>query len=424
MINLPRLCAHCNFLYFAPATATYPRCYLCGAAVPRRGRGRQPGVPLSEVRYFTKAGKPITAPSTIARYERAEAMRAERARLAALRALGTPTRAHKHMTDLERLYLYTPERPADGCWIWQGSRHPNGYGRVRASGREQWAHRVSYAAHVGPIPAGMHLLHSCDTPACINPAHLRPGTHQENMRERTERGHRRPPVYLSDEQRAEAYAMLEGGTAAYTVAAHFGVSMMVIHHIRRTKGAPVRPGGRRRWTEDTERAALALLVDGLSQHAVAERIGVPRSAIQSLCRRYGLEQKRTAWTDDQIAEILAQLDAGVSHQTVARRYGVSPTTIFVLKRKHRPIGPAARILPAELVRQIERAIRAGEGDRAIARRLGVHPKTVYKRRHKLVGTDVRQLMLFPPDERDEAAAYCHVPAPGNAIFTEKYFNDR
>ena len=38
------------------------------------------------------------------------------------------------------------------------------------------------------IPKGMHVLHSCDCRACINPAHLRLGTHQENMQDAVDRG--------------------------------------------------------------------------------------------------------------------------------------------------------------------------------------------------------------------------------------------
>ena len=58
----------------------------------------------------------------------------------------------------------------------------------RSKGRR--AHRVSYELFKGPIPAGLHILHRCDTPACVNPAHLRAGTVKENMAEREARGRR------------------------------------------------------------------------------------------------------------------------------------------------------------------------------------------------------------------------------------------
>lgn len=77
-----------------------------------------------------------------------------------------------------------------GCWQWLGQIGWGGYGRVRSNGKSTGAHRWSYAYHVGPIPEGLDILHTCDNPSCVNPDHLVPGTHGENMKQMYARNRR------------------------------------------------------------------------------------------------------------------------------------------------------------------------------------------------------------------------------------------
>lgn len=74
------------------------------------------------------------------------------------------------------------------CLEWQGYLDKKGYGRCGPVNGEVLTHRVSYQEFVGPIPDGLHVLHSCDNARCINPEHLRAGTNDDNVADRHERG--------------------------------------------------------------------------------------------------------------------------------------------------------------------------------------------------------------------------------------------
>ena len=74
------------------------------------------------------------------------------------------------------------------CWVWTGSLFESGYGRFSRSNKKLRAHRVSYEIYKGAIPDGMHVLHECDNPPCVNPNHLFLGTHLDNMKDMERKG--------------------------------------------------------------------------------------------------------------------------------------------------------------------------------------------------------------------------------------------
>lgn len=72
----------------------------------------------------------------------------------------------------------------DDCWLWTAAADRHGYGSFTKPGERQVrlkAHRFAYEALVGPIPPGLELDHLCRVHACVNPNHLEPVTHRENM---------------------------------------------------------------------------------------------------------------------------------------------------------------------------------------------------------------------------------------------------
>ena len=83
-------------------------------------------------------------------------------------------------------YLYDQET---GCWNWTDTPNSAGYGTFRQnSERIDLAHRYSYEHYRAPIEPGQVVLHRCDNPLCVNPAHLMAGTQSDNMIDASRKG--------------------------------------------------------------------------------------------------------------------------------------------------------------------------------------------------------------------------------------------
>lgn len=92
------------------------------------------------------------------------------------------------MRDVEK-FLARVDRSAgrEACWLWTGAKTALGYGQMYTrEGKMVKAHRVALAVANDRAPE-LDVLHSCDNPTCVNPAHLREGTHQDNMNDKVSR---------------------------------------------------------------------------------------------------------------------------------------------------------------------------------------------------------------------------------------------
>lgn len=67
------------------------------------------------------------------------------------------------------------------CWLWTGWTNPSGYGRLKVDGHMVFAHRIAYQEVRGAIPIHLELDHLCRVRRCVNPDHLEPVTHSENI---------------------------------------------------------------------------------------------------------------------------------------------------------------------------------------------------------------------------------------------------
>jgi hypothetical protein len=80
------------------------------------------------------------------------------------------------------------------CWEWQAG-HSQGYGSFSMPPHLKPGHtrivratRVCWWLTYGVWPTDQHVLHSCDNPPCVQPAHLWLGRARDNLADATEKG--------------------------------------------------------------------------------------------------------------------------------------------------------------------------------------------------------------------------------------------
>lgn len=141
------------------------------------------------------------------------------------------------MTLLER--FLSKVNKASAHWLWTGAMMSSGYGMMRNDEeRLEGAHRVSHKLFLGPIPEGLHVLHTreCDVKACVDPEHLYAGTRSQNIQDALALGHMNTPfggrsgkAVLSD---ALVQQIKDDPISSRAIAEELGVSTNTVYYAR------------------------------------------------------------------------------------------------------------------------------------------------------------------------------------------------
>lgn len=143
----------------------------------------------------------------------------------------------------ERFWERVDKSDEGGCWLWTGTKDRHGYGRLTVADDHATtkAHRVAWELTHGAVPAGLSVLHKCDTPACVRPSHLFVGTQTDNMKDAAQKGRLRLPKQrfgadhpnskLTSDQAREVYQPVRAGHSKNQLSKQFGVDRNVIRNI-------------------------------------------------------------------------------------------------------------------------------------------------------------------------------------------------
>lgn len=127
----------------------------------------------------------------------------------------------------------------DECWEWTGGIFNTGYGCFHSTDNSLiLAHRQSWILANGKIPNGICVLHGCDNPICVNPAHLFLGTRSDNSadkvsKNRQAKGESVGNAKLTATQVTRIRHHYKCGKSQKSIARLFGVSSRTIRGVVR-----------------------------------------------------------------------------------------------------------------------------------------------------------------------------------------------
>lgn len=194
----------------------------------------------------------------------------------------------------------------DGCWIWTGSKGPNGHGFIASGGygktRLVRAGAVALWIAHGQWPGdGLDVCHKCDNPPCVNPDHLFVGTAKDNMQDSINKGRFKFPKPRPGEANNKArltWALVETIRTAYNsgenlsdLSRRFGFARSTLREVVngrnwRRPDVPIRPRflPTKRLEPHQIQEIRRLYRSGRTQVELAELFGVSQGYVSHVVR--------------------------------------------------------------------------------------------------------------------------------------------
>lgn len=200
----------------------------------------------------------------------------------------------------ERFWTKVSKPSPDRCWEWQAGKNNYGYGQFRPGGlnEKRLSHRLAYEDAYGPIPKGVIIMHRCDNPACVNPAHLEAGTLRQNSQDMARKGRGVARLQPGDVVRLRRDYI--AGVSRQDLAKRYRISIRSVDDF----------------------------VYGRSWQHLLGKYGCPTLEELQAAKRTAPAAKITAET---AREIRARLEAGETGRALAREYGLTFQTVSDIK---------------------------------------------------------------------------------------------
>ena len=220
---------------------------------------------------------------------------------------------------IERFFSKFEKGTIKDCWEWQGQKDKDGYGkfnyRIPNKGFYVRAHRISASYYLEEVPDDKVVMHKCDNPSCVNPNHLKIGTHLENEQDKDAKG-RRPLDHLikySIEDAVSVFKLVLAGKFTKEISEITGITRQAIQHIYSDR-----------------------LHKGTRYYSVYDKFSKKQKTVitDNIINR-GERSTSSKFTEKDILEIRMKHILGNSNKIIANKYGTKGSYVASICKKQK-----------------------------------------------------------------------------------------